>query len=164
MDRDTLRVRLIRTLEPLLTCGDEPHQCVSCREHIDGSAVVEAALDILCQPSAPAETKCRHCGEPIRLIDGRWIDAETYSVCDTPRGVPPRHEPERDALKAVDRAQRVDLANLLEQLCYIAEQRGHYFSCHDDRVGPVVTCVCGLSAVLDRARAARHALLQEPRP
>lgn len=31
------------------------------------------------------ETTCVHCGEPIRFIGGRWMDAETHETCKTDR-------------------------------------------------------------------------------
>jgi hypothetical protein len=41
--------------------------------------------------AAERTKKCRHCAEEIRLIDGAWLDRETYSICGFSKR---KHQPE----------------------------------------------------------------------
>jgi hypothetical protein len=42
--------------------------------------------------SEQLETKCRRCGEDLRLIDGDWLDRETHTTCDLEDDTQ-KHEP-----------------------------------------------------------------------
>ena len=37
------------------------------------------------QAQEPTTSNCHHCHEPLRLIEGRWLDAETHPHCEGTR-------------------------------------------------------------------------------
>jgi hypothetical protein len=122
-------------------------------------AATKGPLDIVISPP-----------EPHPLIT---VVAGTQPVCDLYRGWDKSREQVRadaefivlartalpKSLDEIDRLEQrltelepVDLANLLDRLRYIAEQRGHFASCTPEH------CACGLATTLHDAHAAIVAL------
>ncbi len=70
----------------------------------------------------PKMTKCWHCAQEIRLIDGEWIDCETHSDCDCRvqgKHVPaPKPSVTTDPWKAVDAHRAFILMTTERQAVY----------------------------------------------